>query len=74
MEIDYARAEKKMKAAFNKNKKILDAFIEEFRAYYHKLLRYKENPCDIMAEVLKKEFTRLFWRKSRMCRAGRYYS
>jgi len=62
--IHEGRHYKKMKPAFNKNKKIVDAFIEEFWSYYHKLLRYKENPCDIMAEVLKKEFTRLFSKKT----------
>ncbi len=58
--IHEGRHYKKMKAAFKKNTKILDKFIEEFWIYYHKLLSYKENPTDTLAKALKEEFISLF--------------
>ena len=51
---------KKLNPFSELNRKVLDAFLDKFWAYYHALLSYKQNPSDIMALQLSDQFDDLF--------------
>jgi hypothetical protein len=46
------------------NRKMLDAFLEQFWDYYHALLTYKEAPSQEVAQQLSKQFDNLFATKT----------
>jgi hypothetical protein len=58
--IHEARHYKKLSPFLAKHQEILQEFIEEIWAYYERLLDFKEAPSDALAEILSKEFDRLF--------------
>lgn len=62
--IHEARHYKKLSPFLTKHQEILQEFIGEIWAYYEKLLDYKEAPSHALAEILSKEFDRLFEKKT----------
>jgi hypothetical protein len=51
---------KKLTPFSDLNRKVLDAFLEQFWDYYHALLAYKKNPSDISALHLSEQFDSVF--------------
>ena len=51
---------KKLNPIIPNNKTKLDAFLNIYWKYYHKLRKYKENPTEQLAEYLSKEFDNIF--------------
>ena len=62
--IHEGRHYKKLYPVFKKHVHIVEDFIGEFWDYYYRLLKYKENPSPPLADELRKDFYKLFSRKT----------
>jgi hypothetical protein len=55
---------KKLRPSVPQHQRLLGAFVEEFWEYYHNLKSYRERPQPELGEICRKEFRRLFSRKT----------
>jgi len=58
--IHEGRHYKKLNPLSEINRKILKTFLDEFWDYYGELLIYKDEPSEVMAQILSEKFDRLF--------------